>query len=139
MTKYENLIDIYESWDLDSLIDEAYHLSCAVRDDIARIPNVQDPLCAALMVGVYFMDADGRVDGDEDTLYRRLFEGAPFHQSGFHWFNAYKKYNWEPWVINYLRNCSSSALEHAVRLGIVICAADGFISESERERILYLE
>ena len=24
MAKYENLIDIYESWDLDSLIDEAY-------------------------------------------------------------------------------------------------------------------
>ena len=44
MTKYENLIDIYESWDLDSLIDERYVPSkekvysvAAIHEDIEEL------------------------------------------------------------------------------------------------------
>ena len=63
MGYWENLIDVYESWDYDSLVEEAYQISCAVRDDINRHYNVNDPLFAAIMIGAYFMDADGMVDG----------------------------------------------------------------------------
>ena len=137
MGKYERLIDAYESWDLDSLCDEAYTLSCYLRDNIARrCSNVRDPLVAALMVGAYFMDADGFSDGDEDELYRRLFKGAPMSESGFYWLRDYREYNWQPWVESYLSSCSSSELEVALRFGIVICSADGFVKDSERRRIL---
>ena len=140
MGKFERLIDIYESWDLDSLVEEAYHLSCVVRDDIAQsCSGVKNPLVAALMIGAYFMDADGQADGDEDELFRRLFKNAPMEESGFYWLRDYRQYNWEPWVLSYLNNCSHSQLENAVRFGIVVCAADGFIKESERARILRWE
>ena len=63
MGKYESLMDAYESWDLDSLCTEAYYISCALRDDVARkCRDVRDPLTAALMIGAYFMDADGQSD-----------------------------------------------------------------------------
>ena len=139
MGTYERLIEVYESWDLDSLCDEAYYLSCELRDNIARRCNVKDPLVAALMVGAYFMDADGMSDGDEDELYRRLFKGAPHSESGFYWLRDYRQYNWEPWVVSYLRNCSSSELEVALRFGIVICSSDGYVKDSERSRILRWE
>ena len=77
MNYWERLIDVYESWDFDSLCDEAYELSCAVRDDIRRNWNVKDPLYAAIMVGAYFMDADGFADGAEVSLFRNLFEDQP--------------------------------------------------------------
>lgn len=136
MGKYDRLIDIYESWDLDSLVQEAYYLSCAVRDDIARNYSVNDPLVAAMMVGAYFVDADRFADGDEDELFRRLFKGAPIEESASAWLRDYRKYNWEPWVLNYLRNCSHSELENALRFGIVICSADGYVNDLEKERIL---
>ena len=137
MGKYEGMMDMYESWDLDSFCDEAYYVSCALRDDVARkCRDIRDPLTAALMIGAFFMDADGQSDGDEDELYRRLFKGAPMSESGFYWLRDYRQYNWEPWVINYLRSCSSYELENALRFGIIVCSADGFIKDSERSRIL---
>jgi hypothetical protein len=137
MNKYEHLIEVYESWDLDSLCNEAYYLSCDLRDCIASRCNVRDPLTAALMVGAYFMDADYRSDGDEDELYRRLFKGAPMSESGFVWLREYREYNWQPWVEDYLRSIRSAhELDVALRFGIVICAADGYINDAERNRIL---
>lgn len=137
MGYYDDMMEMYESWDLESLIDEAYYVSCALRDNIAKsCYDVKDPLVAALMVGAYFMDADGFSDGDEDTLYRKLFKNAPMYESGFYWLNDYRKYNWEPWVINYLRSCNSKDLEVALRLGIIVCSADGYIKDCEREIIL---
>jgi hypothetical protein len=136
MNYWERLIDVYESWDFDSLCDEAYELSCAVRDDIRRNCNVKDPLYAAIMVGVYFMDADGFADGAEVSLFRNLFEDQPIDLGGDRFLAEYRRYNWQPWVESYLRNCSKSALEAALRFGMVICASDGFIRDEERERIL---
>ena len=81
MNYWERLIDVYESWDFDSLCDEAYELSCAVRDDIRRNCNIKDPLYAAIMVGAYFMDADGFADGAEvstpgkqGNIHRALYQ-----------------------------------------------------------------
>ncbi len=136
MKYWKHLIDVYESWDLDSLCDEAYDLSCAVRDDINRRFDVRDPLYATMMVGAYFVDADHFADGDEDALFRRMFEGQPLDLSAHRFLLEYRRNNWQPWVENYLRNSSSSSLEAALRFGIVICAADGFIREEEKERIL---
>lgn len=137
MGYWENLIDVYESWDHESLVEEAYQLSCVVRDDIIRAGYNGNALTAALMIAAYFMDADGMVDGDESTLIRMLFEDQPLDLSGDRIYASYKRYNWEPWVLDYLRNCSRSARENAVRFGIVVCSADGYIRESERRRILY--
>lgn len=136
MNYWERLIDVYESWDFDSLCDEAYDLSCAVRDDIRRNCNVREPLYAAIMVGVYFMDADGFADGAEVSLFRNLFENQLIDLGGDRFLAEYRRYNWQPWVESYLRNCSKSALEAALRFGMVICASDGFIRDEERERIL---
>ena len=136
MNYWEKLIDVYESWDYDSLVEEAYHLSCAVRDDIARNYDMEDSLNAAFMVAAYFIDADRFADGAEVSLIRDLFEGHPIQRGGDFLLRAYRDYNWEPWVLSYLRNCSSHALEAALRLGMVVCAADGFIRDEERIRIL---
>lgn len=136
MNYWERLIDVYESWDFDSLCDEAYELSCTVRDDIRRNCNVREPLYAAIMVGVYFMDADGFADGAEVSLFRNLFEDQPIDLGGDRFLAEYRRYNWQPWVESYLRNCSKSALEAALRFGMVICASDGFIRDEERQRIL---
>ncbi len=136
MGYWENLIDVYESWDFDSLVDEAYELSCAIRDDIQCKYNVRDALTAALMVGAYFMDSDGFADGAEVSLFRNLFEGQPLDLGGDVILAAYKRHNWQPWVENYLRNCSKRSLEAALRFGMVVCASDGFIRDEERSRIL---
>ena len=136
MGYWENLIDVYESWDFDSLVDEAYELSCAVRDDIGRKYNINDPLYGALMVAAYFMDADRFVDGAEESLIRNLFEGQPIDLGGSTFHRSYKNGNWEPWVETYLNNCDRRALEAALRFGMVICASDGFIRSEERRRIL---
>jgi len=136
MGYWENLIDVYESWDLESLCEEAYHLSCDVRDDINRKYNVEDPLVAAIMVACYFMDADRFVDGDENSLIRNLFEGSPLHLSGDAFYRSYKRNDWESWAVSYLNGCHGRALEAAIRFGIVVCAADGFIRDEERRRIL---
>lgn len=136
MNYWERLIDVYESWDFDSLCDEAYELSCTVRDDIRRNCNVKDPLYAAIMVSAYFMDADGFADGAEVSLFRNLFEDQPIDLGGDRFLAEYRRYNWQPWVESYLRNCSKSVLEAALRFGMVICASDGFIRDEERERIL---
>ena len=136
MGYWENLIDVYESWDFDSLVDEAYELSCAIEKDIARKYNVQSSLYAALMVGAYFMDADRFADGAEVSLFRNLFVNQPIDLGGDALLAAYKRQGWENWVLEYLRNCNSSALEAAVRFGMVVCASDGFIRDEERNRIL---
>ena len=136
MGYWERLIDAYESWDYDSLSEEAYHLSCAVRDDINRKFDVKDPLFAALMVASYFMDADRFVDGAEESIIRDLFEGQPLDLGGSTFYRSYKQYNWQPWVESYLNSCSGSSLENALRFGMVICASDGFIRDEERARIL---
>lgn len=136
MGYWENLIDVYESWDYDSLVDEAYHLSSAVANDIRRHYNVNDELTAALMIGAYFMDADGMVDGAESSLFRDIFEGRPIDLSGDTFVRYYKRNNWQPWVESYLRNCGRRELENALRFGMVVCASDGFIRQEERRRIL---
>ena len=136
MGYWENLIDIYESWDYDSLVDEAYTLSCAVRDDIANRFNTNYPLFDALMVAAYFMEADGMVDGAESSIIRDLFEGQPIDISGDVMYQSYKRGGWKPWVESYLRSCRGRALEAALRFGMVICASDGFIRDSEKRRIL---
>lgn len=136
MGYWERLIDMYESWDYDSLVEEAYEISCAVRDDIARRYDVGDPLNAAFMVAAYFIDADRFADGAEVSLIRDLFEGHPIERGGDFLLRAYRQYDWEPWVLSYLRNCGRSALEAALRFGMVVCAADGFIRPEERARIL---
>ena len=136
MGYWENLIDVYESWDYDSLVDEAYELSCAVRDDIASRFNTNDPLFAALMVAAYFMEADGMVDGAESSMIRDLFEGRPIDISGDTMYHSYKRNNWKPWVESYLSSCRGRALEAALRFGMVICASDGFIRPEEKRRIL---
>ena len=136
MGYWENLIDVYESWDYDSLVDEAYHLSSAVSNDVARHYNVNEPLFAALMIGCYFMDADGFVDGAESSLFRDIFEGRPIDISGDAFYRSYKQKGWQPWVEQYLRNCSRKELENALRFGMVVCASDGFIQAPERRRIL---
>ena len=136
MGYWENLIDVYESWDYDSLVEEAYELSCLVRDDINRNYNVNDALFAALMVGAYFMDADGFVDGAEHSLFRDIFADRPIDLNGDTFRAYYKRNNWQPWVESYLRNCSRRELENALRFGMVICASDGFIEAPERRRIL---
>lgn len=136
MGYWERLIDAYESWDYDSLVEEAYHLSCVVRDDIARRCNVNDPLSAAFMVAAYFIDADRFADGAEVSIIRDLWEGSPIECGGDYLLRAYRQYNWQPWVESYLYNCTSDALEAALRFGMVICASDGFIRDEERYRIL---
>ena len=91
MKYWKHLIDVYESWDLDSLCDEAYDLSCAVRDDINRRFDVRDPLYATMMVGAYFVDADHFADGDEDALFRRMFEGQPLDLSAHRFLLEYRR------------------------------------------------
>ena len=136
MGYWDNLIDIYESWDHDSLVEEAYQLSCDIRDDIRSRFNVDNPLYAALMIGAYFMDADRFADGDEVTLFRNLFEDRPLDLGGDVLLRSYQRQGWQPWVENYLRTTSGRAFEAAMRFGIVVCAADGFIRPEERQRIL---
>ena len=136
MGYWERLIDVYESWDYDSLVEEAYDLSCAVRDDIARRFSVNDPLNAAFMVAAYFIDADGFADGAEVSIIRDLWEDQPIERGGDFLLRAYRSYDWQPWVESYLRSCRGDALEAALRFGMVICASDGFIRDEERRRIL---
>ena len=136
MGYWERLIDAYESWDYDSLVEEAYHLSCAVRDDIARRYNFEDPLNAAFMIAAYFIDADRFADGAEVSLIRDLWEGSPIERGGDFLLRAYRQYDWQPWVEAYLNNCGRDALEVALRFGMVVCASDGFIRDEERSRIL---
>lgn len=136
MGYWERLIDAYESWDYDSLVEEAYELSCAVRDDIARRYNFEDPLNAAFMVAAYFIDADRFVDGAEVSIIRDLWEGHPIERGGDFLVRAYRQYDWQPWVESYLYNCGRQALEVALRFGMVVCASDGFIRSEERSRIL---
>lgn len=136
MGYWERLIDMYESWDFDSLVDEGYELACAIRDDIQRNYNTNDALFDALMVGAYFMDADRFADGAEVSFFRNLFTNQPIDLGGDTFLSIYRSRNYQPWVERYLANCSSSALEAALRFGMVICASDGFIRDVERERIL---
>lgn len=136
MGYWERLIDMYESWDYDSLVEEAYQLSCVIRDDIARRYDMRDPLNAAFMVAAYFIDADRFADGAEVSLIRDLWEGSPIERGGDFLLRAYRQYDWEPWVIDYLHSCRGETLEAALRFGMVICASDGFIRDEERYRIL---
>jgi hypothetical protein len=82
------------------------------------------------------LDVTKFADGAEVSLFRNLFEDQPIDLGGDRFLAEYRRYNWQPWVESYLRNCSKSALEAALRFGMVICASDGFIRDEERERIL---
>lgn len=137
MGRIEHLIDVYESWDYDSLVDEAVELTYPLENIVARLGIVREtPLYVVMMIGAYFMDADGSVDGAEDSLFRDIYKGQPINISGFRYMQSYRNQNWEPIIERILRLCSSSERETILRFGMVVCASDGFITDSERRRIL---
>lgn len=138
MSRYwKEQIEIFESYDFDSLCEEALPLFRYIERHLLENSNFgDDSWFGAMMVGCYFVDSDRFVDGAEESLFMSMFKRYHHDFSASNFMREYKRYEMQNWVENYIYNSHGELRNVILALGCIICASDGFITESERERIL---
>lgn len=131
---WEEIIDGYESYDLESLQEKSIDLLEKLTDYFTGWLPREKACFLGLMCVVYFTNADDFLDGDESCLIGYLTNYSTYKYP-MQVFNEYRRSDLEYQIEEIMSEAPRSIVETFIALGCVTCAADGFIKAAEHKLI----
>lgn len=127
------IIEAYESYDCDSLCEEANLLSDVIYGYLKRNFPIKDALIYMVDCGFYFVDIDREFDGAESDVFRAVYgDNQIYYQS----IASYRRYSREYAITRVMVNAPASVREAFFRFGCCLLASKGYISQQERSVLL---
>ena len=132
MANWERIMDAYESWDIDSLAEEAHAQGDVFYDfALARLGNAEDADFLLLCAAVFFISTDDFFDGAEEDVFLGTFSSKSDYYAGL---SDYKN-GGEALLQRIWPYLPRNVLESLLRMGCCYFAAKGYMSEKERNVI----
>ena len=133
MANWNEIFDIYESNDVDSLVEIAHHHALRIKQylmDIGYSSGEASALTHA--VAYYFIEHDGFFDGGEGDVFKGVFGTEDKYYKDI---RIYRTDGYKQKIELIIRNAPRSVREEIGRFASALYSGRGYISDSERTLI----
>jgi len=135
MANWYEIIDAYESQDIDSLCELANIHADRIHNYLLPYKGKRDTVYTVHDIVIYFIQIDDFFDGGEADVYMSLFDTEDNYYAAI---RDYKENGGKEYVERTVREMPYNIREEVGRLGCAILAGRGYIRDNEREIIMRL-
>lgn len=136
MSRWDTIIENYESNDCESLGEYAFELLEELMQYFENFESKETSAKYAFYCAIYFADIDNFVDGGEEDVLRHALNDFNINTNFTLMQRNFRQYGYGRIVEQLISDAPYRIREIFARLGCAICSGKGYVSENERRVIL---